>query len=414
MVIFSILFNFVRSFYFSNDVIPVKIIKYNQNYFLFGIVNNNSFVMKLNPFKTNVWNRVIHNVSISDAFIRNDTIFILSYFPFFSIVKITTNGDFLSSITYDTYDNTNYNVFSDIFGNIYISTFSHIMKLDRKLKLQWIKEYSLIDICNGTGDFFLLCRYNFSHLAILKINLDGEVLKAKSYGLYSTTNPIKIIRRNDKLYIFSQYVDISTRYYIFISAIDTSLNSVFWSKVYKPRDNVDLYVSDVKEVGSNFIVLGSHFNDIFYFSIDTLGNLIFSKKSNNPSLEKHPKISENTIYYYNHDSLSVFDINIVDGSSCLNDMDFIIDVYNVVPRPLLGISINYTNKAWEMVNYQISGNSFLTSENTYCKVSIDETINKPIFNSITYNIAGRNCTYKSSGIYILKTGRGYKKVIKRR
>lgn len=413
MAISLILFSFVRSFYFSNDVIPVKIIKYNQNYYLFGNVNNNGFVMKLNAFKTNVWNRVIYNISISDAFIKNDTIFILSYFPYFSIVKITTDGNISNSITYDTYDNTNYNMFSDVFGNLYISTFSRIMKLDKKLKLQWIRGYDLIDACGGTSEFLLLCRYNFSHLAILKIGLDGEILKAKSYGLYSTTNPVKLIRKNNKLYIFSQFVDISMKYYVFISAIDTSLNTIFWSKVYKPRDNIDLYVNDVREIGNNFIVLGAHFNDIFYFSIDTLGNLVFSKKSNNPSLERYPRITDSTIYFYNGDSLSVFDINTINGSSCLNDMDFIIDVYNIVPRPLLDISITYTDKTWELINYEISGNSFLTDEKTYCKVNIEEK-HEEVFSSAIYSITGRNCLHKGLGLYIQRTNKGYKKIIKRK
>jgi len=62
MVITLALFSFVKTIYFSNNVIGTKIIIYQNNYYIFGNVLSNAFVIKLNQFKTTIWSKVIYNV----------------------------------------------------------------------------------------------------------------------------------------------------------------------------------------------------------------------------------------------------------------------------------------------------------------------------------------------------------------
>jgi len=411
MAISLTLFSFVKTLYFAQYVIPVKLLKYQNNYYLFGNYNYNSFLIKLNNFKVVVYSKIIYNTNISDVIIKNDTIIIFSSYPYFSIVKLTTDGNLISSITYEAYSSINYKFFSDVFGSLYLTSGNYIIKLKPNLKIDWINAYNNVDFCNGTNDFYILCRYNYSDLAILKIDLNGNILKSKAFGPYNNTFPLKIIRIKDKIYVFSQFTDISLKYYIFISKVDSSLNQVFWAKIYKTRDNINLYVSDILEIDNKFLIMGSYYNDIFYFLIDTLGNLIFSKRSNNLALEQYPYGYENSIYFYNQDSLSLFELNTVDGSSCLNDTNLIIDVFDISVKPFYNISLSYNSINPNLVNYPISSLDISVYENSYCKVDIYEKNSNNSYKKEIYDINGRFSNCNSKKIYIIKEGKKVRKVL---
>ena len=408
MVITLTLFNFVKTIYFSNNAIGMKIISYQNNYYIFGNVQSNAFIIKLNQYRTAIWSKAIYNISISDAIIINDTIFLFSSYPFFSIVKVDKDGNLISSITYNSSETFDKIFFSDIFGNLYLTSGNIILKLNKLGKIIFSKSFSNVDYCSGTIDFYLLCRYNFQDLAILKVDINGNILKSKSFGLYNSTFPIKLFRINKKIYVFSQFTDISQKYFIFIASLDTSLNQVFWSKVYKANDNINLYVSSVEFINDKFIISGNYFNDIFFFGIDTLGNLLFSRRSKSLALEQNPKIFKNTILFYNQDSLSIFDFDLNDGSSCLLDTILPLNVYNISTKPIQNISIFSNDYEYSIINYPISSVDFLVYENSYCKVSISENEKIKNFKNF-YNLNGSisNCSknfriYISNGKKILK------------
>jgi len=408
MGITLVLFNFVKTIYFSNYVLGIKIIIYQNNYYIFGNVQSNAFIIKLNQFKTTIWSKAIYNVNISDAIIRNDTIFLFSNYPFFSIIKVDKDGNLISSITYSSSEVFDKNFFSDVFGNLYLTSGNIILKLNNLGRIIFSKSLSNVDYCNGTNDFYLLCRYNFQDLAILKIDINGNILKSKLFGLYNSTFPIKLFRINDKLYVFSQFTDISQKYFIFVASLDTSLNQVFWSKIYKTIDNINLYVSSVELLNGKFIISGNYFNDIFFFAIDTFGNLLFSRRSKNIALEQNPKIFNNTILFYNQDSLSIFDFNLNDGSSCILDTILPLNVYNIPTKPIQNVSIFSNDYDYSIIDYPISGINFLVYENSYCKVSIFENEKFKNVKNL-YNLDGSisNCSknfkiYISNGRKILK------------
>ena len=403
MVITLALFSFVKTIYFSNDVIGTKIIIYQNNYYIFGNVLSNAFVIKLNQFKTAIWSKVIYNVNISDAVIYKDTIFLFTNFPFFSIIKMDKDGNLINSITYSSSESFDKIFFSDAFGNLYLTSGNIILKINHLGRIMFSKSLSNVDYCNGTNDFYLLCRYNFQDLAIIKIDINGNILKSKSFGLYNSTFPIKLFRINGKFYVFSQYSDISNKYFIFIASLDTSLNQVFWSKIYKPVDNINLYVSSVEIIDNKFIIAGNHFNDIFFISIDTLGNLLFSRKSKSLALEQNPKIFNNTILFYNQDSLSIFDFNVNDGSSCILDTILPLIIYNISTKPFQNISINSSDYEYSILDYPISEIDISVYENSYCKVSISEKQSVDNFrNFYSLNGAVSNCNLKNFKIYLSK------------
>jgi len=408
MAITLVLFNFVKTIYFSNNALGIKIIIYQNNYYIFGNVQNNAFIIKLNQYRTTIWSKAIYNISISDAIIRKDTIFLFSNYPFFSIIKVDNDGNLISSITYSSNEVFDKIFFSDVFGNLYLTSGNIILKLNYSGKIMFSKSLSNVDYCNGTNDFYLLCRYNFQDLVILKIDINGNILKSKSFGLYNSTFPIKLFRINERIYVFSQFTDISQKYFIFIASLDTSLNQVFWSKVYKTIDNVNLYVSSVEFVNGKFIISGNYFNDIFFISIDTLGNLLFSRKSKSIALEQNPKIFNNTILFYNQDSLSIFDFNLNDGSSCILDTILPLSIYNISTKPIQNVSIISSDYDYSIMNYPISGINFLVYENSYCKVSIFENEKFKNFKNL-YNLDGSisNCS-KNFRIYISKGRKVFK------
>jgi hypothetical protein len=409
MVITLALFSFVKTIYFSNDVIGTKIIIYQNNYYIFGNVLSNAFVMKLNQFKTAIWSKVIYNVNISDAVIYKDTIFLFTNFPFFSIIKMDKDGNLINSITYSSSESFDKIFFSDAFGNLYLTSGNIILKINHLGRIMFSKFLSNVDYCNGTNDFYLLCRYNFQDLAIIKIDINGNILKSKSFGLYNSTFPIKLFRINGKFYVFSQYSDISNKYFIFIASLDTSLNQVFWGKIYKPVDNINLYVSSVELIDNKFIIAGNHFNDIFFISIDTLGNLLFSRKSKSLALEQNPKIFNNTILFYNQDSLSIFDFNVNDGSSCILDTILPLIIYNISTKPFQNISINSSDYEYSILDYPISEIDISVYENSYCKVSVSEKQSVDNFrNFYSLNGAVSNCNLKNFKIYLSKS----KKILK--
>jgi hypothetical protein len=403
MVITLALFSFVKTIYFSNDVIGTKIIIYQNNYYIFGNVLSNAFVIKLNQFKTAIWSKVIYNVNISDAVIYKDTIFLFTNFPFFSIIKMDKDGNLINSITYSSSESFDKIFFSDVFGNLYLTSGNIILKINHLGRIMFSKSLSNVDYCNGTNDFYLLCRYNFQDLAIIKIDINGNILKSKSFGLYNSTFPIKLFRINGKFYVFSQYSDISYKYFIFVASLDTSLNQVFWSKIYKPVDNINLYVSSVEIIDNKFIIAGNHFNDIFFISIDTLGNLLFSRKSKSLALEQNPKIFNNTILFYNQDSLSIFDFNVNDGSSCILDTILPLIIYNISTKPIENISINSSDYEYSILDYPISEIDISVYENSYCKVSVSEKQSVDNFrNFYSLNGAVSNCNLKNYKIYLSK------------
>jgi len=403
MVITLALFSFVKTIYFSNDVIGTKIIIYQNNYYVFGNVLSNAFVIKLNQFKTAIWSKVIYNVNISDAVIYKDTIFLFTNFPFFSIIKMDKDGNLINSITYSSNESFDKIFFSDAFGNLYLTSGNIILKINHLGRIMFSKSLSNVDYCNGTNDFYLLCRYNFQDLAIIKIDINGNILKSKSFGLYNLTFPIKLFRINGKFYVFSQYSDISNKYFIFIASLDTSLNQVLWSKIYKPVDNINLYVSSVELIDNKFIIAGNHFNDIFFISIDTLGNLLFSRKSKSLALEQNPKIFNNTILFYNQDSLSIFDFNVNDGSSCILDTILPLIIYNISTKPFQNISINSSDYEYSILDYPISEIDISVYENSYCKVSVSEKQSVNNFrNFYSLNGAVSNCNLKNFKIYLSK------------
>ncbi|MDT7879390.1 MAG: hypothetical protein RQ990_00850 [Candidatus Hydrothermia bacterium] len=403
MVITLALFSFVKTIYFSNDVIGTKIIIYQNNYYVFGNVLSNAFVIKLNQFKTAIWSKVIYNVNISDAVIYKDTIFLFTNFPFFSIIKMDKDGNLSTSITYSSNESFDKIFFSDAFGNLYLTSGNIILKINHLGRIMFSKSLSNVDYCNGTNDFYLLCRYNFQDLAIIKIDINGNILKSKSFGLYNSTFPIKLFRINGKFYVFSQYSDISNKYFIFIASLDTSLNQVLWSKIYKPVDNINLYVSSVELIDNKFIIAGNHFNDIFFISIDTLGNLLFSRKSKSLALEQNPKIFNNTILFYNQDSLSIFDFNVNDGSSCILDTILPLIIYNISTKPFQNISINSSDYEYSILDYPISEIDISVYENSYCKVSVSEKQSVNNFrNFYSLNGAVSNCNLKNFKIYLSK------------
>jgi len=403
MVITLALFSFVKTIYFSNDVIGTKIIIYQNSYYIFGNVLSNAFVIKLNQFKTTIWSKVIYNVNISDAVIYKDTIFLFINFPFFSIIKMDKDGNLINSITYSSSESFDKIFFSDAFGNLYLTSGNIILKINHLGKIMFSKSLSNVDYCNGTNDFYLLCRYNFQDLAIIKIDINGNILKSKSFGLYNSTFPIKLFRINGKFYVFSQYSDISNKYFIFIASLDTSLNQVLWSKIYKPVDNINLYISSVELIDNKFIIAGNHFNDIFFISIDTLGNLLFSRKSKSLALEQNPKIFNNTILFYNQDSLSIFDFNVNDGSSCILDTILPLSIYNISTKPFQNISINSSDYEYSILDYPISEINISVYENSYCKVSVSEKQSVDNFrNFYSLNGAVSNCNLKNFKIYLSK------------
>jgi hypothetical protein len=403
MVITLALFSFVKTIYFSNNVLGTKIIIYQNNYYIFGNVLSNAFVIRLNQFKTAIWSKVIYNVNISDAVIYKDTIFLFTNFPFFSIIKMDKDGNLINSITYSSSESFDKIFFSDAFGNLYLTSGNIILKINHLGKIMFSKSLSNVDYCNGTNDFYLLCRYNFQDLAIIKIDINGNILKSKSFGLYNSTFPIKLFRINGKFYVFSQYSDISNKYFIFIASLDTSLNQVLWSKIYKPVDNINLYVSSVEIIDDKFIIAGNHFNDIFFISIDTLGNLLFSRKSKSLALEQNPKIFNNTILFYNQDSLSIFDFNVNDGSSCILDTILPLSIYNISTKPIENISINSSDYEYSILDYPISEIDISVYENSYCKVSVSEKQSVDNFrNFYSLNGAVSNCNLKNFKIYLSK------------
>jgi len=403
MVITLALFSFVKTIYFSNDVIGTKIIIYQNNYYIFGNVLSNAFVIKLNQFKTAIWSKVIYNVNISDAVIYKDTIFLFTNFPFFSIIKMDKDGNLINSITYSSSESFDKIFFSDAFENLYLTSGNIILKINHLGRIMFSKSLSNVDYCNGTNDFYLLCRYNFQDLAIIKIDINGNILKSKSFGLYNSTFPIKLFRINGKFYVFSQYSDISNKYFIFIASLDTSLNQVFWSKIYKPVDNINLYVSSVEIIDNKFIIAGNHFNDIFFISIDTLGNLLFSRKSKSLALEQNPKIFNNTILFYNQDSLSIFDFNVNDGSSCILDTILPLSIYNISTKPIQNVSIISSDYEYSILDYPISEIDISVYENSYCKVSVSEKQRVDNFrNFYSLNGAVSNCNLKNFKIYLSK------------
>jgi hypothetical protein len=403
MVITLALFSFVKTIYFSNDVIGTKIIIYQNSYYIFGNVLSNAFVIKLNQFKTTIWSKVIYNVNISDAVIYKDTIFLFTNFPFFSIIKMDKDGNLINSITYSSSESFDKIFFSDAFENLYLTSGNIILKINHLGRIMFSKSLSNVDYCNGTNDFYLLCRYNFQDLAIIKIDINGNILKSKSFGLYNSTFPIKLFRINGKFYVFSQYSDISNKYFIFIASLDTSLNQVFWSKIYKSVDNISLYISSVELIDNKFIIAGNHFNDIFFISIDTLGNLLFSRKSKSLALEQNPKIFNNTILFYNQDSLSIFDFNVNDGSSCILDTILPLIIYNISTKPFQNISINSSDYEYSILDYPISEIDISVYENSYCKVSVSEKQSVNNFrNFYSLNGAVSNCNLKNFKIYLSK------------
>ena len=403
MVITLALFSFVKTIYFSNNVIGTKIIIYQNSYYIFGNVLSNAFVIKLNQFKTTIWSKVIYNVNISDAVIYKDTIFLFTNFPFFSIIKMDKDGNLINSITYSSSESFDKIFFSDAFGNLYLTSGNIILKINHLGRIMFSKSLSNVDYCNGTNDFYLLCRYNFQDLAVIKIDINGNILKSKSFGLYNSTFPIKLFRINGKFYVFSQYSDISNKYFIFIASLDTSLNQVLWSKIYKPVDNINLYISSVEIIDNKFIIAGNHFNDIFFISIDTLGNLLFSRKSKSLALEQNPKIFNNTILFYNQDSLSIFDFNVNDGSSCILDTILPLSIYNISTKPFQNISINSSDYEYSILDYPISEINISVYENSYCKVSVSEKQSVDNFrNFYSLNGAVSNCNLKNFKIYLSK------------
>jgi hypothetical protein len=403
MVITLTLFSFVKTIYFSNNVLVTKIIIYQNNYYIFGNVLSNAFVIKLNQFKTAIWSKVIYNVNISDAVIYKDTIFLFTNFPFFSIIKMDKDGNLITSITYSSSESFDKIFFSGVFGNLYLTSGNIILKINHLGKIMFSKSLSNVDYCKGTDDFYLLCRYNFQDLAIIKIDINGNILKSKSFGLYNSTFPIKLFRINGKFYVFSQYSDISNKYFIFIASLDTSLNQVFWSKIYKPVDNINLYISSVEIIDNKFIIAGNHFNDIFFISIDTLGNLLFSRKSKSLALEQNPKIFNNTILFYNQDSLSIFDFNVNDGSSCILDTILPLSIYNISTKPIQNVSIISSDYEYSILDYPISEIDISVYENSYCKVSVSEKQGVDNFrNFYSLNGAVSNCNLKNFKIYLSK------------
>jgi len=369
MAITLVLFNFVKTIYFSNNALGIKIIIYQNNYYIFGNIQNNAFIIKLNQYRTTIWSKAIYNISISDAIIRKDTIFLFSNYPFFSIIKVDNDGNLISSITYSSNEVFDKIFFSDVFGNLYLTSGNIILKLNYSGKIMFSKSLSNVDYCNGTNDFYLLCRYNFQDLVILKIDINGNILKSKSFGLYNSTFPIKLFRINERIYVFSQFTDISQKYFIFIASLD---------------------------------------NDIFFISIDTLGNLLFSRKSKSIALEQNPKIFNNTILFYNQDSLSIFDFNLNDGSSCILDTILPLSIYNISTKPIQNVSIISSDYDYSIMNYPISGINFLVYENSYCKVSIFENEKFKNFKNL-YNLDGSisNCS-KNFRIYISKGRKVFK------
>ncbi|MEO0203285.1 MAG: hypothetical protein ABIL37_06170 [candidate division WOR-3 bacterium] len=403
MDIILALFSYVKTIYFVNDISPIKIIKDADNYYLTGVYQSNSFIIKLNSYKVPVWSKIIYNVTLSEAIISKDTIILFSNFPLFSIVKLNSNGDLISFSSYDIQNTSSLQFFADIFGNSYLIAHNYLIKLKNNIKVDWIKSYSNVDFCKGTHDFYLFCRYNFNAPSILKVDQDGNLLKAKTFGIYSPIFPIEVFLIDDKIYAFAQYTDISLKYYIWIVCLDSFFN-VIWSKVYKPFDNLSLYVTDIEYVNNQFIISGNYFNEIFFFSIDMLGNIIFSRRSNTLSFENNPKLNKNTIYFYKQDSLAIFDFDLNDGSNCYYDTLFNIVSYDIYSEVSSDITINVDSVNAIFYQYPITQLDFLPYEKAYCKVSIDELENSKFLKCDAYNINGRyvgsDIKNLNSGIYI--------------
>ncbi len=419
MVITLALFNFVKTLYFSNGPISIKILKYNNDYYLFGNHQSNSFVIKLNSFKVLTWSKILYNNNLSDAIIRKDTIFIFSNYPLFSIIKLDLNGNLISSSTFETYNTTEYKFFFELFGNFYLTSTSSILRIRSNGKIDWIKSYSNASFCIGTANFYILCRYNTNLLMIMKIDVNGSVIKSRTFGIYNTTTPIRMFQINDKLYIFASYVDISNKQYIFISSVDTSLSNVVWSKILKPNDNSNVYLTDVENFDNNFILVGSNktLTDIFYLSIDTMGNIVFQRKSKSSSIEQSARLYKNSIFLYKQDSLAIFDVDVNDGSSCYLDTSFNLVSYNINTLPFSDVQITVNDVSFDSVSYPITDNSFLLVENEYCDVSVDERYSKlPQILGI-YDLDGRylGCELRNlrkNKVYIISDGKNRRKILK--
>ncbi|MEO0152160.1 MAG: hypothetical protein ABIL61_06705 [candidate division WOR-3 bacterium] len=417
MVIILALFSNVKTLYFVNDVTPIKVLKYGNEYYLFGIYQYNSFVIKLNAFKVPIWSRMIYNTNLSDAIIQKDTIIIFSNYPLFSIVKLDVNGNLISYITYDTQNNFSYNFFADIFNDFYLTAGNYVLKLKNNGKIDWIKSYSNVDFCKGTSNFYLFCRYSYNKASIIKIDQNGNILKAKTFGIYNSITPIKAFSIKDKIYAFAQYTDISLKYYIWIVSMDTQLNTIFWSKIYKPVDNIDLYITDIQYVNDRFVISGNYFNEVFFFSIDTLGNLLFSRRSNTSSLENNAKLFDNLIYFYKQDSLIIFEFDLNSGLSCYSDTMLQIVVLDIYSEPFSDIQINLNDVNATLYNYPITTIDFTPYENSYCRVNVNEEKKFYISDCEIYDINGRYLgknlkKLKKNNVYILKDKKGVRKIFK--
>ncbi len=419
MVITLALFSFVKTLYFSIGATSIKILKYNNNYYLFGNYQSNSFVIKLNSYKVVIWSKVLYDNNLTDAIIRNDTIFIFSNYPYFSTIKLDLNGNLISSSTFEIYNTGEYKVFSELFGSFYLTGSNYIIKVKNNGKIDWVKSYSNANFCIGTTNFYILCRHDMGLLVIMKIDANGNVIKSKAFGIYNTTTPIKMFRINDKFYIFASYVDISNKLYIFISSIDTSLSNIIWSKVLKPSDNSNIYLTSIDNFNNHFILVGSDktLTDIFYLSIDTLGNIIFQRKSESASIEQSARLYKNSIFFYKQDSLALFDIDVNDGSSCYLDTSFNLVPYNISTFPFSDIQINVNDVNFNIVSYPITDNAFVPIENEYCEVSVNEKDSK--FSQVLgiYDLDGRylGCELKhlkKNEVYIISDGKRKRKILK--
>jgi len=100
--------------------------------------------------------------------------------------------------------------------------------------------------------------------------------------------------------------------------------------------------------------------------------IYYFQESKSLALEQNPKIFNNTILFYNQDSLSIFDFNVNDGSSCILDTILPLSIYNISTKPIQNISINSSDYEYSILDYPISEIDISVYENSYCKVSVSE------------------------------------------